>query len=680
LPVEYCALLPYIPYMIHAESAFASLSGLALLPILILTGCGAGTLAKPSPIAIPTLHGHVMGGQQPLAGTTIQLYAVGSQGNGSGATDLLGTGTNGSATSVSSGDDGSFNITNDYSCPKAAPSAPVYLTATGGNPGLTPSVDNTSIALVAALGPCDTLLANAATTYITINEVTTAAAAWALGPFATSLTDIGATSTNLAGITQAMATANQLADPTSGLSPGSTIPSGTTMESAKLYSLANSLASCVNSNGTDGNCSNLFNDATNSGITPTDTFAAALNIVKHPSNNVSNIFQLGSSTPPFTGLPSAPSDWTVSISYCCNYGLAGAGVFLSGQMVIDADGNLWDISASDIYKLSPQGAILFHQDLDQTLPPTSNFYYYGESIAIDSQNNVWILEQYDNDVSDSTTTYLLKFNNEGQLLSPATGYTGGGLDPPNTTVDFPQSIAADSNGDIWIASSDIGEHNDGLYALAVFNESGTAISPATGEDPGSLTQTGTHTAWFPGTASGEGMIESFTAPTPTVASVPTQIFTPDPDVSFVAVDTNDNVWYGGYEVLDGSVTYGAVGEVSGGVLVADGLYDQGNFSPGGIAIDGANHIWMTNTEALPGDPSSYYYTHSTLIEFYGNGPAAALVSPLGDYAVDAGLYNASGIVADASGNLWIVNEGFLTKIVGLAVPVKIPILGPPQLP
>lgn len=131
-------------------------------------------------------------------------------------------------------------------------------------------------------------------------------------------------------------------------------------------------------------------------------------------------------------------------------------------------------------------------------------------------------------------------------------------------------------------------------------------------------------------------------------------------------------------MVDGSVTSGAVGEVSAGVNVAYSLYAPGNFSPGGIAIDGANHIWVTNSQAL--EASTGYYTHSTLTEFYGNGSAAALVSPTGDYAVDAGLYNAAWIDADASGNLWVVNQEFLTKIVGLAVPVKTPRLGPPQLP
>ena len=292
----------------RALAVFSCLTLFLALAVVPLTGCGAGTPAAPSPVAIPALHGHVMGGQQPLAGTTIKLYAVGALGNGSAALDILGTGINGPATSVSSGSDGSFTITGDYTCPALAPSTPVYLTATGGNPGLTPTADNTSIALIAALGPCDTLLANAATTYITINEATTAAAAWALAPFATSLTNIGAFPTNLAGITQAFAIANQLIDTTLGTSPNASVASYTSIESAKLYSLADILASCVNSTGTDGNCSGLFTDVTPStGTKPTATFSAALSVVKNPSNNVANIYKnhIGP-TPPFPALSAAP--------------------------------------------------------------------------------------------------------------------------------------------------------------------------------------------------------------------------------------------------------------------------------------------------------------------------------------------------------------------------------------
>ena len=76
-----------------------------------LTGCGMGTSAAPDPVPL-TVNGRVHGGQQPVVGAQIQLYVAGNAGNGSASSPLLNT-------TVTSGTDGSFSITGDYSCPSA---------------------------------------------------------------------------------------------------------------------------------------------------------------------------------------------------------------------------------------------------------------------------------------------------------------------------------------------------------------------------------------------------------------------------------------------------------------------------------------------------------------------------------------------------------------------------------
>ena len=437
------------------------------LVLPLVTGCGIGTPAPPNPVAIPTLRGNVMGGQQPLAGTTIRLYAVGALGNGSPALDILGTGTNGPATSVSSGTDGSFTISGDYTCPALAPSTPVYLAATGGNPGLTPSVDNTAIALVAALGPCDTLLANASTTYITINEATTAAAAWALAPFATSLTTIGASSTNLAGITQAFAISNQLVDTSPGTSPNAAIASYSLVESAKLYSLADILASCVNSTGIDGQCATLFNDAKPGATAPTDTFAAALDIVQNPANNVSQLYGLIPSSPPFVALTSAPADWTMTITYSEASGTASP---LSGATIrtIDQEGKLWgSYQHTNIAKFSPQLAPLLNFSLANlansgTSPHFNDVNQKTGLVSIDPTGNLWVASSDTvNSVNMAVvnpTGSILEFDNSGNLLSTAAGYTGGGIVNPTMAL-------ADTNGYVWVGNEGFYESGNTTYNL-----------------------------------------------------------------------------------------------------------------------------------------------------------------------------------------------------------------------
>jgi hypothetical protein len=628
-----------------------------------------------------------MGGQQPLTGTVIKLYAVGSLGNGSPATDLLGTGSNGPATSVSSGSDGSFNITGDYTCPVLAPSTPVYLTATGGNPGLVSGTDNTAIALVAALGPCDQLLANAATTYITINEATTAAAAWALSPFATSLTSIGSTGTNLTGITNAIATANQLADPTTGLSPGSSTPPGAIMESAKLYSLADILASCVNSNGKDTACSTLFSDVTpTDGTPPTDTFSAALSVVKNPGNNVTNIFKnhVGS-TPPFAALSSAPSDWTMSIGYdpkdptfaqeCpLEYGVYGCASI--GQVAIDSNGNVWT-GNSALFGFSHQGVPIAGSPFVPPggfLTPGGGVDYVSYGIAIDKDNNIWEANQVAG--TGGVTGNILEYDDAGNLLSPSAGYTNG--------IGGPFGVAFDTSGQLWVANE--GAANLATVSVAVLNSAGSLVSsvvyPALPANiyPYRVAIDGNNKAWFsnvddcllPGY--GSCSIESLSQPpTPVV----TQVTTAVPTVG-VAVDSVNNVWFTANTTSLLEIT-------SAGTLVSSAATGGGMIGGNAIAVDGANHLWVvTPSRSVSANPALSHPT--AFAEFTGGSVGAGTaLSPATGYGLDASavLNTTVGLAIDSSGSLWVTNTypyPLVTTIVGVAVPVKTPLIGPPQAP
>ena len=104
--------------------------GLAATAV-VLGGCGAGTVSGtgnlPGGSSAAATLGHVMGGEQPVRGASVQLFAVGTTGEGSAATPLL-------RSSVSTDANGGFSLTGLYTCPSAA--TPVYLTATGGDPGI----------------------------------------------------------------------------------------------------------------------------------------------------------------------------------------------------------------------------------------------------------------------------------------------------------------------------------------------------------------------------------------------------------------------------------------------------------------------------------------------------------------------------------------------------------------
>src|SRR5271170_569594 len=113
--------------------------------------------------------------------------------------------------------------------------------------------------------------------------------------FATDATHVSSSGTPLAqtGIANAFANATNLADITTGAAltttpsgSGTNVPNGSIVPEAEVNTLANILASCVNSTGpASSTCGTLFSNAMSggtSGSTPDDTATAAINIAHNP--------------------------------------------------------------------------------------------------------------------------------------------------------------------------------------------------------------------------------------------------------------------------------------------------------------------------------------------------------------------------------------------------------------
>ena len=300
---------------------------LSILATFSILGCGGGASNSPVTTTASTFTGIKLRGQvksiqqpnvqqptvqQPISGATIQLYQVGTGGDGSSATPL------GSPTTTNAS--GGFTLTGDYTCPGSNPL--VYLLATGGNPGLALGTNNTAIDLIAALGSCNSL---SSTTAINLNEVTTVAAVAALSPYMTSLTCttaptcIGSGTSDASGLAAAFTLASQYANTATGTSPGTSVPAGDAVPSTLINSLAGIVSACVNTTGGvagDGsNCGMLFTDATPSGgLAPADVATALLDILNNPTSNLTSLFGLMPSTPPFTPVyNAAPSTAAISL-------------------------------------------------------------------------------------------------------------------------------------------------------------------------------------------------------------------------------------------------------------------------------------------------------------------------------------------------------------------------------
>jgi len=287
-----------------------------VVSFVALSGCQTNSLSGTSTNGGGVaLSGKIKGGQQPVSGATIQLYAVGITGDGSAATPLIGS-------TVTTDSNGNFDITGDWNCTSNTATYGnnplLYIVATGGNPG--GSGTNANLSLMAALGACATVTSS---TSIIIDEVTTVGSIAALYPYMTSYSAVGSSTTDSQKLALAFTATSEYMNFSAGTAPGSALPSGYYASSTEINSLADSISACINSTGgtagQSNTCGKLFTYATPSGgSAPTDTIGAVIDILGNTalmtSANVAAIWGLSPSSPPFQPtLASAPSYWTLPI-------------------------------------------------------------------------------------------------------------------------------------------------------------------------------------------------------------------------------------------------------------------------------------------------------------------------------------------------------------------------------
>ena len=378
---------------------------------LALTGCSTAfdnSMATPVPFAGPAFRGTVHGGQNPVTGASIYLFGVGVTGYNSSPTSLLNTLDAGVLTDingngyVATDGNGNFAITSDYACPA---SNLVYLVSVGGNPGLMTGTNNAALVLMAALPACSTLTSSS---YFIVNEVSTIAAATALSHFINFPTGgimnlftqgVATSSTNLTGLTNAFGTAANLVNLTTGFARTLTVSGLGTVPQPEIDSLANILSTCVNSAGVIGGCPSLFSAATPSaGTAPTNTLQAALSIARNPASNVSTLFNLQPSTPPFlpvlpiqynsfTGTyTGVPNDWTLAVVFTSSAWGNPEGI------AADSKSNIWLVSGNTVAKLDPLG-----NQLETVTGGQIGANNYNQTIAIDlndraliDDNSYWV--------------------------------------------------------------------------------------------------------------------------------------------------------------------------------------------------------------------------------------------------------------------------------------------------
>jgi hypothetical protein len=635
------------------------LSSVALL-LSACTGMPVLTSSNTGPASGTALRGSVHGGQNPIVGAHVYLYAINT--TGYGGPGIAASSTNASVSLLRSGagttedgsgnyyvttdSNGNFTITGDYSCPSNYPHT--YFYASGGDPGLGSGV-NSAITLTAPAQACNT---SASTD---VNEVSTVVTAYAFAGYASDPLHVSSSNTNLAatGLANAANTLANLENISTSVALATTPGGNGTVPQTEINTLANILAACVNSTGpASTQCSTLFSNATNNGVDAPDTATAAVNIAHNPgpsSTIVGNLFGLQTATSPFQPmLSTAPNDFTIAISY------TGGGLNSPVPLVIDAAGDVWvgntASGANSVSEFSPLGAVISGS------PFSGGGIDDPYSLAIDKFGNLW--------TANVTPNSLSELSSAGAPISTSAGYTGGGLNAP-------YDIALDSLGHVWVVNN-VGS------SLSEFTSTGstpgTPITTSPGDqgggidnDPISLAIDALGDIWVSDSIT-LGALSEFHS-SGASAGMPISASTGDTggglnDPWGLAIDASGNVWVANSGTGANSISlFGA----SGSAISSPAGYTGGGLNiPEGIAIDGAGNVWVVNRATNATSPP---YPDSSISEFDSTG--VAISSSTG---YQAGLNISLRIAVDGSGNVWVTNASLnsITEFVGAGSPVVTP--------
>lgn len=614
-----------------------------------------------------------MGGQQPLVGAHVYLFAANTAGYGgpgiaastSNASVSRLISVNGVTTQdttvsdptyldyyVTSGAGGAFSISSDYTC---TPGTQIYIYAIGGNAG---SGTNPSAGLMAALGACPStgnfLTATNPITYIVVNEVSTVAAAYAFAGFASDALHVSSSGTPLAqtGIANAFANAANLETIGTGAALATT--GNVTAPQSEINTLGNILGACVNSNGAVTGptnptaCYTLFTNALSAGATgaqPTDTATAAINIAHNPSANISSLFALAAATPPFApALTSVPNDFTVALY------IAGTGLTGPANLAFDAQGNAWVTnyyaSGNRVTEVSPAGAFL-----SGSTGITGGCLNAPNGVAVDTSGNAWI--------ANSTGNCITEISPSRTILS-GSGYTDGSLNGSGY-------LAIDVSGNVWVT-------NFTGASVTVFSKAGSYTTGTRNFTSGGF-------AWPYGIAfdgTGNAWIANYQIATVTELSSSGTVLSGSGYTGgginaapIVVLDSGGNAWVANFGTSSATSSVTKLSNAGVPLSGSSGYTTGGISRPYQVALDGAGNAWTAN------------YANSSASEISNAG---TVLSPSTGFQ-GGHIYGPQAVAVDGSGNVWIANSinapdnGSLTEFIGAGIPVITPtVAGLPSTP
>jgi hypothetical protein len=799
----------------------------AFAACLTLAGCGALSQNNRAPESGgDTVGGVAHAGEQAVVGAKLYLYAASTNGYGSScatgtpfpqakscsllnssvltnnttATDATsGTGVGGIDSNgnyyVTTGTNGSFNITGDWTC---VAGTDIYFVLQGGNPGGYGT--NNNLMMMAALGNCSSV-----PSFTFINEVSTVAAVYALGGFMNAfpsstvsvdpiLVSSGTSTASKAGLAAAFATVGNLENIATGVAlaatPGST---GSTKESvisvtvntagsnysavptitftggggsgavatatlsnktinkitvsnggtgytsaptvtitcsgsctggsgatataylgdintgaigippqANINTLASILAACENSTGgtpSDGSpCGYLFTDTTLSGGTaPSTTLQAASNLAHYPGVLGTTLYSdvMPGIAAAFTpNLSSAPNDWTMPIVF------SGSGMQNLYDIAVDGNNNVWAISdgengACGTLASSTGSNVVELNNLGVPKSGTSGYSNTADvgcpfAIAIDTSNQAWVVSDY--------VDYLTKLSTTGTF----TPYTSTGK------ISYGDGLAFDPGGYIWVTnytSTYVSVYLPSGNTWAIY--SGAGVSDGAGNISWGIASDANGHMYI-ASDSATGRVDVFNNPnpgttTPTALTTSTGYTGAGTGAAMayplrLVVDQANDVWVGNFGASAATSPGYTLSEFNLSGTTFSALSPNGGWTGGGVdapfgmAVDGANNVWVANAAACSVsefDNSSDSLNGSFLSPYLGFTGTVSATCGSSTPGTNAILFP-EAVAIDEAGNVWIANyglsnpgttgtaaspaiPGFITELVGAATPVLTPI-------
>ena len=448
-----------------------------------------------------------------------------------------------------------------------------------------------------------------------------------------------------------------------------------------IGSIGNSLQACVNTAtggaatsalANDGTvCGKLMSYTTNTQVTPnlipTNTLQATINMAHFPTQNVANIYGLGSGTPAFPlALASAPTDLSMALAYTKGTGgTATTGFIYPYSLALDGNDSVYVLNSngstttqSNIVALQNNGSTLFATAVDTTSITVPR------AIAVDSNANLYVT----NDSSSTTGTGFAVYS------APSNGALESTV--ANTTLGYLFQVGIDTSNNAWFGYGNVSPTAN--LAEYTCNSSGASCAPDTlGVTPAGA---GYGYETVPDKYGNIWLADynSSTAVTPTVlpysSGYTTAVVTASGQTEKsnygLIVDSAGNGWYDGAAEIDKlTPTYSGTHAITAvvGSAVATGAGTSLRY----LAIDGNNTVWAEDNNGASSDEVGYSTTVTTPVAFKLKPCIINTASPCPALSsTTPGIYGPRITAVDSSGDLWVVSStnGEVVEIIGTAAP------------